>query len=80
MKTAVKGMVQVHHVTYRIVRVRTGHYDVVRVLDDVRLGTFALGARDEAVIEGDAPDLLREVARVALHGGRTTWVPRPLTV
>jgi hypothetical protein len=73
-------MVQVHSVTYRIVRVRPGHYDVVRLLDDVRVGAFSLGSRREAIIvEGDAPEVVREVARAALQGGRTTWAPRRLT-
>jgi hypothetical protein len=72
-------MVQVHSVTYRIVRVRTGQYDVVRLLDDVRVGTFSLATRRDAIIEGDAPDVIREVARAALQGGRTTWAPRRLS-
>ena len=78
MQAVVKGMVQVHSVTYRIVRVKPGHYDVVRVLDDARLGMFSLGSHCEAIIEGDAPELIREVARAALQGGRTTWAPRRL--
>lgn len=76
MQAVVKGMVQVHSVTYRIVRVRAGQYDVVRLLDDVRVGSFSLGTKREAIIEGDAPDVIREVARAALQGGRTTWAPR----
>ena len=79
MQAVVKGMVQVHSVTYRIVRVRTGHYDVVRLLDDVRIGTFTLGIQREAIIEGDAPELIRQIARAALQGGRTTWAPRRLS-
>jgi len=85
MQTVVKGMVQVHSVTYRIVRVRAGHYEVVRLLDDVKVGAFSfgtkqLGAKQEAIIvEGDAPEGIREVARAALQGGRTTWAPRRLT-
>lgn len=78
MQPVVKGMVQVHSVTYRIVRVRAGQYDVVRLLDDVRVGGFSLGARGQAIIEGDAPEVIREVARAALQGGRTTWAPRRL--
>jgi hypothetical protein len=78
MHAVVKGMVQVHSVTYRIVRVSAGHYDVVRLLDDVRVGAFTLGTRREPIIEGDAPEVIREVARAALQGGRTTWAPRRL--
>jgi len=79
MQPVVKGMVQVHSVTYRIVRVRSGHYDVVRLLDDVRIGSFTIGARRETLIEGESPEVIREVARAALQGGRTTWAPRRLT-
>jgi hypothetical protein len=78
MHAVVKGMVQVHSVTYRIVRVSAGQYDVVRVLDDACVGRFSLGTRREPIIEGDAPEVIREVARAALQGGRTTWAPRRL--
>lgn len=76
MQTTVKGMVQVNSVTYRIVRVRAGKYEIVRLLDDTRVGEFALGARTEALCDGEAPELIREIARVALQGGRTSWLPR----
>ena len=79
MQPIVKGMVQVHSVTYRIVRVRAGQYDVVRLLDDARVGGFTLGMRREVIVEGDAPEVIREVARAALQGGRTTWAPRRMT-
>ena len=36
----IKGMVQVAGTTYRIVRRERGHYDVVRILDDERVGSF----------------------------------------
>ena len=78
MQSAVKGMIQINSVTYRIVRVRTGHYEVVRLLDDVSIGNFSLGAYEEPLVAGDAPDVVREVARAALRGGRTTWTPRRL--
>jgi hypothetical protein len=76
MQSTVKGMVQVSGVTYRIVRVRAGQYEIVRLLDDARVGEFALGARTEALCDGHAPALIREIARVALQGGRTSWLPR----
>jgi hypothetical protein len=79
MQPVVKGMVQVHSVTYRIVRLSAGHYEVVRLLDDVRVGKFTLGTRREAIVEGAAPDLIRQVARAAVQGGRTTWAPRRMT-
>jgi len=76
---SVKGMIQVLGVTYRIVRARTGQYHVVRLLDDADLGSFSLGNGGEAIIEGDAKDIVRVVARAAIRGGRTTWAPRRLS-
>lgn len=73
-------MVQVNSVTYRIVRVRAGDYEVVRLLDDARVGMFSLGGSARVTMEGIPPELIREVARVALQGGRTTWAPRFATV
>jgi hypothetical protein len=66
-------MVQVDSVTYRIVRVRAGEYEVVRLLDDAHVGVFMLGGRGVIPAEGSAPELVREVARLALQGGRTSW-------
>jgi hypothetical protein len=79
MQTSVKGMVQVNSVTYRIVRVSAGQYDVVRLLDDARIGMFSLGGNTGVTLEGGASDVIREVARLALQGGRTTWTPRFVT-
>jgi hypothetical protein len=76
MQTVVKGMVRVNSVTYRIARVKAGQYKIVRLLDDVPVGEFSLGARTEALCEGAAPELIREIARAALQGGRTSWMPR----
>lgn len=75
MQIAVKGMVQVAGSTFRIVRVERARYEVFRILDDSRLGsfwcepTFALSASEDQ-------DLLRQVARSAIHGGKCTWVGR----
>jgi hypothetical protein len=76
MQTSVKGMVQVNSITYRIVRVSAGQYEVVRLLDDVRIGMFSFGAQSGVSWEGSAPEVIREVARAALQRGRTSWAPR----
>ena len=76
MQSIVKGMVQVHSMTYRIVRVRTGSYDVIRLLDDARVGAFWVGVHSEVHYEDPGSELIREIARAALQGGRTSWVPR----
>jgi hypothetical protein len=75
MQTIVKGMVQVAGTTYRIVRTSRAHYEVVRILDDTRLGSF-WSEPSLTVSEGPYSDLLREVARCAIQGGKTTWVGR----
>ena len=75
MQVVVKGMVQVAGTTFRIVRIEPGHYEVVRILDDTRLGSFWCEPTF-AVSDSFNRDLLREVARCAIKGGKTTWVGR----
>jgi hypothetical protein len=73
---AVKGMVLVDGNTYRIVRVAAAQYDVVRVLDDARVGSFKskpfLDLTPVSIEEG----LLREIALTAIRGAKTSWVGR----
>jgi hypothetical protein len=76
MGLVVKGMVQVEGTTYRIVRIKRGNYKVVRVLDDVSVGSFAVGTTFEMAPDGIEENLLREIARVAIQGAKTTWVGR----
>jgi hypothetical protein len=71
----VKGMVQVAGSTFRIVRIRHGHYEVIRILDDARIGAFWSGPNFR-VSECANEDLLREIARCAIQGGKTSWVGR----
>ena len=75
MQVIVKGMVQVAGTTFRIVRIQRGHYEVVRILDDTRLGSFWCEPRF-AISESANAELLREVARCAIQGGKTTWAGR----
>ncbi|MEO6602899.1 MAG: hypothetical protein ABIQ16_23645 [Polyangiaceae bacterium] len=76
MSVNVKGMVQVDGTTYRIVRVKRAHYKVVRVLDDLSVGTFSVGSTFAMAPEGIEGELMREIARVAIQGAKTTWVGR----
>ena len=76
MGLVVKGMVQVEGTTYRIVRLKRGHYKVVRVLDDASVGVFSVGSSFEMTPEGIEDELMREIARVAIQGAKTTWVGR----
>jgi hypothetical protein len=73
MQIVVKGMVQVAGSTFRIVRVKRGHYEVIRILDDTRVGSFW---SEPTLAYSDGTPLLREVARCAIQGGKTTWVGR----
>ncbi len=75
MQIVVKGMVQVAGTRFRIVRIQRGHYEVVRILDDARLGSF-WSEPTIAVSESANTEVLREVARCAIKGGKTTWVGR----
>jgi hypothetical protein len=73
----VKGMVQVAGVTYRIVRIERGTYDVVRILDDARVGQFRTIPRVEVTSASGAPDeTLAEIAKAAVKWGKTSWVGR----
>lgn len=75
MQAVVKGMVQVAGTTFRIVRIERGYYEVVRILDDTRLGSF-WSEPTFTVSESSNRELLREVARCAIQGGKTTWEGR----
>lgn len=73
----VKGMVQVDDVTYRLVRVARGKYEVVRILDDVVVGSFESLPRlkvSEARLVGH--ELMSRIATVALQEAKTSWVAR----
>jgi hypothetical protein len=76
MSQAVKGMVQVQGTTYRIVRIKRGHYSVIRVLDDIVVGTFTAGAAVEITHQDIEPAVMREIARIAIQGAKTSWVGR----
>jgi hypothetical protein len=72
----VKGMVQVRGSTYRVVRLEEGHYEIVRILDDFRVGRFR--TMPEALIESTVIDqtVMTEIVRASIHGAKTSWVGR----
>jgi hypothetical protein len=76
MGQVVKGMVHLEGTTYRIVRIKRGHYSVVRLLDDVAVGTFSAGAALQISPQGIEPEVMREIARLAIQGAKTSWVGR----
>jgi hypothetical protein len=69
----VKGMVRVADTTYRIVRVEHARYNVVRILDDVAVGSFQSAPSLEVVTNGIEDKLLRDIARAAIQWGKTSW-------
>ena len=74
MARKVKGMVQVAGVTYRIIRVATGSYSVVRISDDQTVGSFHLAPQLAIEALHIEPALMREVARLAIHTAKTSYV------
>jgi hypothetical protein len=78
MDKIVKGMIQVAGTTYRIVRLKRGQYNVVRVLDDVVVGSFTSAPQIEVQPQGIDATLMLEIARVAIQGAKTSWVGRAL--
>ena len=70
----VKGMVQLAGVTYRIVRVQRGAYNVVRIRDDQTVGRFQMAPVFELTPSAIELDLLREIARLAIHTAKTSYV------
>jgi hypothetical protein len=74
MARKVKGMVQLAGVTYRIIRVAPGSYSVVRISDDKTVGSFHLAPQLGIEALHVEPALLREVARLAIHTAKTSYV------
>ena len=72
----VKGMVQVAGVTYRIVRIERGMYDVVRILDDQRVGQFRTIPRVQVTAASAPDETMAEIAKAAVKWGKTSWVGR----
>jgi hypothetical protein len=73
-RTISRGMLLVKGVTYRIERTEPHRYAVVRLLDDVEVGTFRTrpSVRVQAVLV-DAM-LLTEIVRAAMRSARTSGV------
>lgn len=69
------GMIQVEGVSYRIAHLGRNDYEVVRLLDDISLGSFNKGraAITCSLVAGEHS--LRDIARVAVRQGKTKWKP-----
>jgi hypothetical protein len=72
-------MVSHEGITYRIERIAERTYGVVRVHDDVNVGSFKTGRVLRVFAEGIEPAVLETVAREAVRTAKTSWVmnPRP---
>src|SRR5690606_6243532 len=69
------GMLQVFGTTYRIERCGD-EYGIVRLLDDVAIGSFrAAGGPIVVVSSGESESLVERIARAAVRHGRTLWRP-----
>lgn len=70
------GMVQLFGTTYRISEVRTGFYEIVRILDETLAGSFSLGHGPlrKVVPIGVEPELMRRLVAAAVQGGKTSWM------
>ena len=73
----VKGMIQFDGSTYRIVKVDRGKYDVIRILDEVCIGTFETVPRLRVHAEGGAQKLLNDIAITALKQAKISWQNMP---
>ena|SRR6187551_3583829 len=74
-----RGMIQVSGVSYRIDRVGRG-YEIVRLLDDITIGSFQDNPRWAVVCDGDVDEhSLRAIALAAVRQGRTVWKPASAT-
>jgi hypothetical protein len=66
----VKGMIQVMGTTYRIVRVASGSYEVVRVLDDEVVGGFSCRTNLEVEPKKVDATTMLLIARTAVRAAK----------
>ncbi|HVR20473.1 MAG TPA: hypothetical protein VMS65_12270 [Polyangiaceae bacterium] len=73
---AFKSLIRFGNVTYRIGRLRHGEYEVVRILDDVRIGTF--GCFPELTVTSSSihPAFILKIARAAARSSGASWIQR----
>jgi hypothetical protein len=69
----VKGMVQVAGVTYRIVKIEHGKYEVIRILDELRVGGFEMLPRLRIHAADEHIELVRQVTMTALKQAKISW-------
>jgi hypothetical protein len=70
----IKGMVRVEGLTYRIERLESGFYEVIRLADEAKVGRFEIAETMRLEPNSIEESLLRRIAREALRLGKTSWV------
>src|SRR6185503_1743991 len=71
-----KTMIRFGNVTYRIARLRYGHYEVVRILDDAQLGTFQSYPFLAVTSARIHPAFILKIAQAAAQGAKPSWIER----
>jgi len=71
-----KTLVRFGNVTYRIGRLRHGEYEVVRILDDVRIGTFGCFPQLTVTSSSVHPAFILKIAWTAVRASRPSWIRR----
>jgi hypothetical protein len=69
----VKGMIQHEGATYRIVKVGRGKYDVIRILDEIKLGCFETIPKLRVYPENVEEKLLLDISLTALKQAKISW-------
>lgn len=68
------GMVQLFGTTYRVLRARSGCYEIVRIRDDVLVGSFSCGLTLSVTPLAVDAGLMKQLARAAVYRGKTSWM------
>jgi hypothetical protein len=66
-------MVQFGGATYRIVKVEKGRYDVIRILDEVKIGHFETVPRLRVHPQGVPEKLLLDISLTAMKQAKISW-------
>lgn len=66
------GMVQVGGTTYRVERLSSRHYQVVRIVDDATVGTFFSFPRLQVVSTRIQLAAMHEIARAAVRQAKAS--------
>lgn len=67
-------MVQLFGTTYRVLRVQSGCYQVVRIRDEVVVGSFSCGQTLKVTPLAVDAGLMRQLAAAAVYRGKTSWM------